>query len=137
MNVKKLVSSFFCAAIAMCCAGRLCAQSDGYDVFIPISKYIRLGDAEKLSAWFDDNLEITIISNTTDSSRSQAKQILKSFFDNYSPRDFDITHTAGSANMKYAIGRLSAGGETFEVTIFVTCKTDTYKIQQLKILREK
>ena len=39
--------------------------------------------------------------------------------------------------MKYAIGRLSAGGESFEVTIFVTFKQDTYKIQQLKIMREK
>ena len=28
-------------------------------------------------------------------------------------------------------------GETFEVTIFVTFKKDSYKIQQLKIMREK
>ena len=29
------------------------AQPAGYDVFIPISKYIRLGDADRLSAWFE------------------------------------------------------------------------------------
>ena len=49
----------------------------------------------------------------------------------------EITHTAGRSNMKYAVGRLNAGGETFEVTIFVSYKQVTYKIQQLKILREK
>lgn len=120
----------------MCCFG-YSAQADEYDVFIPIAKYIRLGDAEKLSAWFDDNLEISILSNTSDSSKNQAKQIVKAFFETYSPRGFDITHTAGRSNMKYALGRLSAGGETFEVTIFVSFKGDSYKIQQLKIQKEE
>lgn len=140
--MKNRLLIFLSAAVAFCCCvHKTSAQDDGYDVFVPIAKYIRLGDAEKLSAWFDDSLEISIISNTSDSSKNQAKQILKAFFDSYSPRGFDITHTAGrsnmSSNMKYAIGRLSAGGESFEVTIFVTFKQDTYKIQQLKIMREK
>ena len=92
-----------------------------------------MGDAEKLSAWFADNLEICIFSTTNDSSRNQAKQIMKSFFDSYTPRSFDINHTAGRTNMKYALGSLNAGGEVFEVTIFVNYKDNSYKIQQLKI----
>lgn len=127
----------FTTAAAMCCGIDSYAQDEGYDVFIPIAKYIRQGDAEKLAAWFDDNLEISVISNTSDSSKNQARQILKAFFDSYTPRGFEITHTAGRSNMKYAVGRLNAGGETFEVTIFVSYKQVTYKIQQLKILREK
>ena len=51
-----------------------------FDVFTPIAKYIRVGDADKLSAWFADNLEIVVISQTNDSSRNQARQIMKSFF---------------------------------------------------------
>ena len=113
------------------------AQPAGYDVFIPISKYIRLGDADRLSAWFDDNLEISILSKSSDSSRSQALRIIKTFFSNYNPREFDIPHTAGRSNMKYALGRLNAGGEIFEVTIFVSCKGDTYRIQQIKILKKE
>ena len=113
------------------------AQPVGYDVFIPIAKYIRLGDADRLSAWFDDNLEISILSKTSDSSRSQALRIIKAFFNNFNPREFDITHTAGRSNMKYALGRLNAGGEIFEVTIFVSCKDDSYRIQQLKISKKE
>ena len=136
--MKNRLLIFLSAAVAFCCCGHMTsAQDEGYDVFVPIAKYIRLGDAEKLSAWFDDSLEISIISNTSDSSKNQAKQILKAFFDSYSPRGFDITHTAGRYNMNYAIGRPSAGGDSFEVTIFVTFQQDTYKIQQLKIMREK
>ena len=136
MNPRKLPFMLTAAALLLCGCINAYAQSDGYDVFIPIAKYIRQGDADKLSAWFDENLEISIISNTSDSSKNQARQILKAFFTSYSPRGFDITHTAGRSNMKYAVGRLNAGGETFEVTIFVSFKQSTYKIQQLKILRE-
>lgn len=108
------------------------AQS-GFDVFVPISKYFSQGDADKLSSWFADNLEITIISRTSDSSRNQARQMIKSFFENYSPRSFEINHTASNGTTKYALGALSAGGQTFLVTIFVSLDEDRYKIQQLKI----
>lgn len=96
------------------------AVADSYDVFVPIAKYLGNGDAERLSAWFDDNLEITIMSTTNDSSKNRAKQILKAFFDNHTPRSFEIRHTASRSNSKYALGFPNAGGEVFEVTIFVS-----------------
>lgn len=111
------------------------ATADSYDVFVPIAKYLGQGDAERLSVWFDDNLEITIMSTTNDSSKKQAKQILKAFFANHTPRSFEISHTASRSNSKYALGFLNAGGEVFEVTIFVSNCGDRYKIQQLKIDR--
>ena len=116
------------------CAGAH-AQDSGYDVFNPISKYLSIGDAEKLSAWFSDNLEVTIFSDSNDSSRNQALQIMKSFFRSYTPRSFEITHKAGRSNMKYALGTLNAGGEMFLVTIFVGYDEASYKIQHLKIER--
>lgn len=111
------------------------AQGNGYDVFTPIAKYLAAGDADKLSAWFSDNLEITILSSSNDSSRNQACQIMKSFFRTYTPRSFEINHTAGRTNMKYALGTLNAGGEIFMVTIFVGYKNSSYHIQHLKIER--
>ena len=111
------------------------AAEGGDDVFVPISKYIAAGNSEALSAWFADNLEIAVLAKESDASRAQARQIVKTFFDNFTPRSFNITHTAGRANMKYALGTLKAGGETFNVTIFLSCKEDRYRIQQLKIER--
>ena len=123
------------AAAALMSGLNLSAQDNGYDVFNPISKYMAMGDAEKLSAWFSDNLEVTIFSDTNDSSRNQARQIVKSFFRSYTPRSFEITHKAGRSNMKYALGILNAGGEMFLVTIFVGYDNTAYKIQHLKIER--
>ena len=118
---------FFC--------GRLQAQPAEYDVFVPISKYMVQGNADNLSAWFDDNLEIAVISQESSASKAQAKQIVKAFFESYTPRSFELSHTAGRDNMKYALGTLKAGGENFSVTIFVSSQGKTYKIQQLKIER--
>ena len=113
------------------------AQDKGYDVFVPIGKYLAQGDASSLSAWFSDNLEVSIISSTRNCSKAQARQILKTFFESYTPRSFDISHKASRSNMKYALGYLNAGGEVFLVTIFVSSKADgTYQIQQLKIDRQ-
>ncbi len=109
------------------------AQKGDYDVFVPIAKYIGQGDADRLSAWFADNLEVTILTDTNDSSKNQVRQIVKAFFESHTPRSFDITHTAGRSNMKYALGVLNAGGEEYNVTIFVCYSPGGYKIQQIKI----
>ena len=120
--------------LPMLFCGRLSAQPAEFDVFIPISKYMAQGNADKLSAWFDDNLEISVVSSSGSSaSRAQARQIIKTFFESYTPRSFDISHTAAKDNMKYALGTLKAGGESFSVTIFVSNKGRFFKIQQLKI----
>lgn len=132
--MRKVIISVI-AVLALFLSKDAKAQDNSYDVFNPISKYLALGDADKLSAWFSDNLEITIFSNSNDSSRNQARQIMKSFFRSYTPRSFEITHKAGRSNMKYALGTLNAGGEMFVVTIFVNYMDKDYRIQHIKIER--
>ena len=119
----------------MLLCGRLAAQHAGFDVFIPISKYIAQGNADNLAAWFDDNLEIAVISQGSNASKAQARQIVKSFFESHTPRSFEVNHTAARDNMKYALGTLNAGGENYSVTIFVSKEGKRFKIQQLKIER--
>ena len=107
------------------------------DVFVPIGKYIQQCDSESLSAWFASNLELDILGKTNDCSKVQATQIMKDFFVTYTPKSFTIVHKSGKAPMKYAIGNLNAGGETFRVTLFVkTQKNNGNQIQQLRIERE-
>lgn len=132
--MKKALFIVLVLALASFAARPAAAQNTGeYDVFVPIAKYLKAGDAEKLSAWFADNLEVSVSSSANDVSRNQARQIVKSFFDSHTPREFEITHKAGQGNMKYALGNLNAGGEVFGVTIFVSRKDNSYFIQQLKI----
>ena len=57
MRIKLFLAS---AALLLCLSAW--AGGDSYDVFVPISKYLASGDSESLSAWFSDNLEISIMS---------------------------------------------------------------------------
>ena len=132
------------AVIMLCCGPQASAQSvipasmgcsEGYDVFVPIARYLGNGDAEKLAAWFSGSMEITILGESNTCSRPQARQILKSFYASYTPRSFEITHKASQGNVKYAIGNLKAGGETFVVTVFLCMKDGCFDIHQLKIER--
>ena len=133
--LNSVISKVTVFALTVLTSAGVTAQEKGYDVFNPIAKYLAKGDADRLSAWFSDNLEVTIFATSNDSSRNQARQIMKSFFKSYTPRSFEISHKAGRSNMKYALGTLNAGGEMFLVTIFVNYKDNDYKIQQLKIER--
>src|SRR5574344_2888651 len=107
--------------------------SQSHDVFVPISKYLKQGNTEKLSAWFAKNLELDILGNANDCSKVQATQIIKEFFTTYTPKSFVIIHKSGQAPMKYAIGTLNAGGEKFRVTLLVKTQSSGNLIQQLRI----
>lgn len=111
-------------------------KAQDQDVFVPIGKYIQLGNSESLSVWFASNLELDVLGSVNDCSKTQATQIMKDFFATYKPSAFSIIHKSGKAPMKYAIGKLNAGGETFRVTLFVKTQTDGNQIQQIRIERE-
>lgn len=129
----KKIFVLIAASLAMLLAPGAAAQGgEGADVFQPIAKYIRTADSESLAAWFSDNLEVTVLSSTSVASRNQARQIVKSFFETYAPRSFEVTSTAARGNTRHAIGTLRAGGEVFGVTILVACKDKSYHIRQLK-----
>ena len=106
------------------------------DVFSPICKYIQTGDSDKLSAWFADNLELDILGAVNNSTRNQARRIMKNFFNNYSPKQFNLIHKSGKAPMKYAVGTLDAGGEKFRIILYVKTNEGRSYIQHLKVERE-
>lgn len=136
MKIKAIKTTVITFLLALCPLISS-AHGKGYEIFIPISKCIESGDVDKLSQMFADNLQITIFESSGDYSRSQASQILKTFFKSYSPQSFSVVHQAGRTNVKYALATMKAGGLTFMVTIFVGFNGSAYKIQHIKIERKE
>lgn len=142
LKIKNIRTSLISAAAVVCIAAGFTSvssfglpQREGGDVFVPISKYIQKGDAEKLSAWFANNLEMEILGSPTDCSKVQATQIMKNFFAEYTPKHFTILHKSGNPPMKYAIGNLTAGGENFRVILLVRTQPSPAQILQIRIER--
>ena len=69
MDRMKLIGKFCIVLLTLTFCLRADAQSRESDVFIPIGKYIMQGNADALSAWFDDNLEIKLLSQGGDVSK--------------------------------------------------------------------
>lgn len=137
MPRMKRILTILLAVTALFAGASAHAQDGEFAVFSSITKYLTAGDASSLSSWFADNLDVTVISSSRNCSKNQARQILRTFFDAYTPRSFQVTHKASEANKKYLIGTLNAGGELFLVTIYATSSGgDPYKIQQLNISRQ-
>ena len=105
------------------------------DLFTPICKYFQAGDHNSLSAWFADTLELDLLGSVSNCSRTQARRIMKNSSETYTPKSFGIVHKSGKTPMRYAIGVLQAGGETFQVTFYVRIGDGKSEIQQLKIER--
>lgn len=114
----------------------IAAQARDRDVFVPIAKYIQEGDSDRLSAWMADNLELNLMGSVNECSRNQAKQILRNFFATYHPKSFSVVHKSLSPPMTYAIAKMIAGGERFQVTIFVTTQEEGNYIQHMRIERD-
>lgn len=112
------------------------AQANADAVFVPISKYIYEGDAEKLSAWFYDTIELSVADEDAVMSRRQASRMMVSFFDRHRPESFQIYHSASKSNVKCVVGKMTAGGENFNVSIFASNRGEGYKIQKLQIQKE-
>lgn len=108
-------------------------QNEG-DVFVPISKYISKGDASGLSAWFADNLEVIILGRSSECcSKTQAREIMNTFFESNRPQSFQLIHKSGEGQMKHAIGRLISGNHRYSVTISVLIDSSGNHIQILRI----
>ncbi|MCL2726806.1 MAG: DUF4783 domain-containing protein [Bacteroidales bacterium] len=107
------------------------------ETFSLIEKALKTGDVDAFSQWFSDNLDLDILDASNIYSKNQAKQILKKFFDKYTPKNFTLIHQSGNGRVYYGIGRLIAGGENFRVTIFVQDNDKKLQIQQVRIEVEK
>ena len=105
-------------------------------VFVPISKYLYEGDAEKLSAWFYDTIELSVENEDAVMSRTQACRMMAAFFDRHRPESFQIYHSASKSQVKCVVGKMVAGGEHFNVSIFASNRGEGYMIQKLQIQKE-
>ncbi|GEM_PF-1035943 len=106
------------------------------DIINTFAKYIQNGDAEKLSIWFADNIEFDISGEQVESSKAQAKHILKDFFDLHKPQSFNILHKSGNPQMRYAIGIYKSVDENFKIILLVRTKNNSSLIVRIRIEKD-
>lgn len=77
----------------------------------------KAGNATKIASYFAENVDLSILETENLYSKSQAEQILKSFFLKHKPSEFTIVHKGKSGQSEYFIGELTCTDAIFRVTL--------------------
>ena len=104
-----------------------------------IIKSFDTGDSKLLSGFFNPNVELVVLDNDNVYSKSQAEQIVASFFNSFPPvmeNAFTVIHNSGKEGAKSVIGKLQTTKGNFRV-YFLLKKTDAKEyIHQLRIEKQ-
>ena len=135
INMKKIIIKLLTTGLLM---PLLLSANPFNNILDQISLAIRSGDADKISEYFDTNVEITILDKEAVYSKAQAKQVLKDFFNKNKPKSFQIVHKGESKDAaKYVIGTLiTTANKSFRTYIYIKQKSSKYYIQELRFEQE-
>jgi hypothetical protein len=93
---------------------------------------LRSGNANELSRYFDDNVEVTVPVKSDSYSKAQAQLILKDFFANNDVRGFELKHKGDSPGGHYCIGTLQTKSGNFRAHVFMKSKGDKELVKELR-----
>ncbi|MBS1620086.1 MAG: DUF4783 domain-containing protein [Bacteroidetes bacterium] len=93
---------------------------------------LRSGNAEELSKFFDDNVELTLPDKSDNYSKAQAVQILRDFFNINSVTSFEVKHKGDNGSGQYCIGTLQTKSGSFRTTVFMKLKGNKQVLKQIR-----
>ena len=95
---------------------------------------LQAGNAEALARYFDSYVELTLPDRHVGScSKSQAKMVLRDFFDTYKVKGFDVQVKGGSQNPGYCLGTLQTTGGNFRTTLFIREEGEQTLIKEIAL----
>jgi hypothetical protein len=124
--MKSLLTSFMTVAIVMMSSF---AQPSTIDEVIGA---LRSGDAEALSKYFDDNVELTLPVKSDSYSKAQAQVILKDFFGNNGVKGFELKHKGDSPGGHYCIGTLQTKSGNYRAHVFMKSKGNKEVVKEIR-----
>lgn len=93
---------------------------------------LRSGNAEELSKYFDENVELTLPDKSDNYSKAQAVLILRDFFNNNGVKNFDVKHKGDNGGGQYCIGTLQTKSGNFRTTVFMKEKGNKQIVKQIR-----
>ncbi len=93
---------------------------------------IRTGNANTVSKYFDNTVEISVAGKGNNYSKSQAEAILRDFFANNTVKSFTVIHQGEAGGSLFCIGTLSTSNGSFRTTLNLKQKGGKQLLQEIK-----
>ena len=98
-----------------------------------ITSATRNNDSRALSEYFNDKVELVLPDKSGVFSKSQAEQVIRSFFASNGADEFSIIHQGERDNSSFAIGKYKSGSKTLRFYFLVKESGGEVLIHQLRI----
>jgi len=82
------------------------------------------GKADLLADYFSQRVEISINGTTRLYNKSQARHVMRDFFQKYPPDSFNMIHRGSTGDTTFMIGRYRSRGSSFEVNILMNNRNE-------------
>jgi hypothetical protein len=92
---------------------------------------LRAGNAQELSKYIDDNIEISLPDKSDNYSKAQAVMVLKDFFNNNGVTGFDVQFKGENGSGQYCIGNLKTRSGIYRTTVFMKTRNNKQAIKQI------
>lgn len=103
-----------------------------------ISTALSAGDADALSRYFSDNVEISIQDKEQIYNKAKATEVLRTFFGSSQPKSFTQVHkgTSRENSDQYCIGNMVGSAGTYRVYIYLKVNGSNLSIQEIRFDKE-
>lgn len=93
---------------------------------------LRAGNAQEISKYVDDNIEISMPGKTDSYSRSQAVMVLKDFFENNTVKGFEVQFKGENGGNQFCIGKLLTKSGSYRTTVFMKTKDGKQLVKEIR-----
>jgi hypothetical protein len=97
-----------------------------------VANALRKGDANEISKYIDDNVEISLPGKSDNYSRAQGIMILRDFFANKGVTGFEIKHKGENSGNQYCIGTLLTRSGNFRTTVHMKTKNGRQLVREMR-----
>jgi len=92
---------------------------------------MRTGNANQLSKYFDDRIDIQLPNKSDNYSKTQAEMILKDFFSNSEVKNFQVKHKGENNGAQFCIGLLQTRNGNYRTKLYMKQKGDRQVLQEI------
>ena len=93
---------------------------------------LRSGNAQELSKYVDDNIEISLPDKSDSYSRAQAVMVLKDFFTNTGVTGFEVQFKGENGGSQFCVGKLTTRSGNFRTTVFMKTKDGKQLVKEIR-----
>lgn len=93
---------------------------------------LKTGNAQELSKYIDDNVEISLPNKSDNYSRAQSVMVLKDFFNNNGVTGFEVQFKGENGSGQYFIGNLKTRSGVYRTTVFMRTKNNKQVIKEIR-----